>query len=165
MISNFEREFRQLHLWQYIDRNLTLNETISQADIISHAENNDFGSRKSVLEMLNCFVEQKLINEIELPPEGPGRPKKAYIRPEAKEETAFINLGNLPEIFKDYIDQQAKQQKIGKGEIIMQILTWAYLQYQQGFEEIVMVPVEFLPAFFKPDKNPITRLTRIKITH
>ena len=74
----------------------------------------------------------------------------------------MINLGNLSEPLQEFITKQAKDQDLGKNEIILQILAWAYLQYQQGFEEYVMIPSTYLPKYLTPDKNPLTRLTRVE---
>ncbi|MHA2362519.1 MAG: hypothetical protein ACXAC7_01080 [Candidatus Hodarchaeales archaeon] len=145
MISNFEKKIRQLRLWQFVDRGLALNPQVLQSNIIEYAIQNQLGSRKSVLAILSNLLELKMIKEIELPPEKPGRPKKAYTRPKSEEEPILINLGALPESFHLYINEEAESQQLGKNEIVIQLLKWTFVQYLEGIQKQDK-PLEKLPS-------------------
>ena len=131
---SFEFQIKQLKLWTYIDKAFILSkEPLLQTDIIDYAIENQIGSKKTVLTMIQQFLDAKMIHELELPPDGPGRPKKAYMRSQGQDEALLVNLGNLPQHLRIYIDEQAQKQQLGKGEILIQLVTWAFLHFQDGF--------------------------------
>ena len=131
---SFEFQIKQLKLWTYIDKAFILSkEPLLQTDIIDYAIENQIGSKNNVLTMIQQFLDAKMIHELELPPDGPGRPKKAYMRSQGQDEALLVNLGNLPQHLRIYIDEQAQKQQLGKGEILIQLVTWAFLQFQDGF--------------------------------
>lgn len=138
MISNFQRQIRQFKLWQFIDTSLACQDMILQSDILSYTEKHSLGSKKTVLTMLNEFIENKMIEKLELPPKGPGRPRKAYSLPQSKreDEPILINLAQLPMPLYSFIQEQSTTQKQGKSEVITQLLSWAFLQYQSGLYEM-----------------------------
>ena len=130
----FELQVRQLKLWMYIDKAfLRSTEPLLQTDILDYAIENQIGSKKTILTILQQFLDAKMIYELELPPDGPGRPKKAYVRSQGTDESLLDNLGYLPPNLRTYIDEQAQKQQLGKGEILIQLVVWAFLQFQEGF--------------------------------
>ncbi|MFX0181447.1 MAG: hypothetical protein ACFE95_00085 [Candidatus Hodarchaeota archaeon] len=150
MISNFQRQTRQFKLWQFIDTSLAHQDMILQSDVLSFTEKHNLGSKKTVLTMLNEFIENKMIEELELPPKGPGRPRKAYSLPQGKreDEPVLINLGQLPVPLYSFIQEQSTTRKQGKSEVITQLLSWAFLQYQSALYEMNQLK-EPLPPHLK----------------
>ena len=150
MSSTFKRQIRELKLWQFIDRSLTTQDTILQSDVFLFTENHQLGSNKTILSILNEVVENKMIEEVEIPPQGRGRPKKGYTSPQKREdETILINLGNLPCPLSQFIDEQSTSQKQGKSEIITQLLAWSFLQYQHGIQDLYHSPKDPIPPHLR----------------
>ncbi|MFX0013472.1 MAG: hypothetical protein ACFFB2_14505 [Promethearchaeota archaeon] len=150
MISNYKRQIRQYKLWQFMDKSLAIQETLPQSEILLYSQEHNLGSKKTVLSILKEFIDNKMIKELELPQNGPGRPRKAYTLPPRKEhETILINLGYLPVPLYDFIQEQSTTLKLGKSEVINQLLTWAYLQYQYGLYIENQTPKESLPPHLK----------------
>ncbi|MFW9905611.1 MAG: hypothetical protein ACFFFH_14860 [Candidatus Thorarchaeota archaeon] len=146
MISNYKRQIRQFKLWQFIDKSLTAQESLPQSEILLFSQEHDLGSKKTILSILKEFIDNSMIKELELSPDGPGRPRKAYILPPKKEdETILINLGHLPVPLYHFIHEQSTTLKLGKNEVINQLLTWAYLQYQYGLNLENQAPNQPLP--------------------
>ncbi|MFW9929278.1 MAG: hypothetical protein ACFFD1_07795 [Candidatus Thorarchaeota archaeon] len=154
MNENLNHKMLQLRLWEYLDKKLIESKSaVLQNDLIKYAEESNLCSRKTVLTILNEFVEAKMIDEIELPPEGPGRPKKAYNRTKGKDESVIVNISKFPSILYTYITNQAEKNKLGKGEIITQLVTWAFLQLYEDtqFIEHAGIPV---PKHLNPPTLP-----------
>lgn len=150
MISNFKRQIRQFKLWQFMDKSFSIQNTLLQSEILSYAQKNNLGSKKTILTMLKEFIDHKMVEELELEPSGPGRPRKAYMLPQNREdETILVNFGILPIPLCDFIKEQSLAQKVGKSEVITQLLTWAYLQYQSGLLLENQTPKEPLPPYLK----------------
>ncbi|MFX0204710.1 MAG: hypothetical protein ACFFDT_01900 [Candidatus Hodarchaeota archaeon] len=150
MSSNYIRQIRQFRLWQFIDKSLAAQDSLPQSEILLFSQEHDLGSKKTILSMLKEFIDNRMIKELELPPNGPGRPRKAYILPPKKEdETVLINLGHLPVPLCDFIQEQSTTLKLGKSEVINQLLTWAYLQYQYGLNLENQSPKQPLPPHLK----------------
>ena len=132
MTISFEHKFRQLKIWEYLDSSFSNHkDPVSQSKIVKFAEKNKLGSKKSVLNILQDFKELKLVKEIELTPEGPGRPKKAYERYKGEDESILVNIGELPPVVSNYLNDKSKQAKIGKGKAVLQIIVTAFLQYYE----------------------------------
>lgn len=150
MISNYIRQIRQFKLWQFIDKSLATQDSLSQSEILLFSQEHNLGSKKTILSMLKEFIDNKMIKDVDLPPNGPGRPRKAYVLPPRKEdETILINLSYLPVPLCDFIQEQSTTLKLGKCEVINQLLTWAYLQYQYGLYIENQTPKESLPPHLK----------------
>ncbi|MHA2247559.1 MAG: hypothetical protein ACXADY_21605 [Candidatus Hodarchaeales archaeon] len=133
-----------------MDKSLAVQDTLSQSEILLYSKEHNLGSKKTILYMLKEFIDNRMIKELVLPPDGPGRPRKAYMLPPRKEEeTILINLGYLPVPLCDFIQEQSTTLKRGKSEVINQLLTWAYLQYQNGLNIEDQTPKEPLPPHLK----------------
>jgi hypothetical protein len=134
MTVSFEQKIRQLKIWEFLDYSFSSQkDPILQAKIVEFAEKNKLGSKKSVLSILQELKEKNMIKEIELTPEGPGRPKKAYQRHESEEESILVNIGELPPVINNYITAKSKQTKLGKGKVMLQMIVSAFLQfYEEG---------------------------------
>ena len=85
MTESFERQVKSYKLWTWLYNKLLVNETVNQSDIIEYGENNNLGSKKSILSFLSEFRDSQLIQEIELTNSTVGRPKKAYMKIKDKE--------------------------------------------------------------------------------
>jgi hypothetical protein len=132
MTFSFEHKIRQLKIWEYLDSSFSnQNDPILQSEIVKFAEKNKLGSKKSVLNILKELKELNMVKELELNPEGPGRPRKAYGRYQSKEESILVNIGDLPSVIHDYINKKSKQGKIGKGKVMMQMVSMVFLQYYE----------------------------------
>lgn len=144
---NFERQFRQYQIWQFIDRQLATADVVAQAEILSYAQSNSLGSKKTVLAILSEFCKAEMIAMVELTPEGPGRPRKAYTRPSSESSVVslLIDLSALPKPLQGFIDVESKKQELGKSEIVTQILSWAFLQFLDNYQDDVR-PVKPLPS-------------------
>ena len=143
---NFQREIRRFRLWQFIDCLLTRNNRVLESEIIKYSSDNNIGSKKTVINMLEQFIENKLIEETDLPLKGKGRPKKAYHRPQrGKDEAILINLANLPCLLRKYIEEQSISQNSGKSEVIIQLLTWTFLLYHNSLLSEKPVSKDHLP--------------------
>ncbi|MFX1515942.1 MAG: hypothetical protein ACFFC6_06510 [Promethearchaeota archaeon] len=150
MSSNYIRQIRQFKLWQFIDKSLAAQDSLSQSEILLFSQKHDLGSKKTILSMLKEFIDNGMIKDMELPPNGPGRPRKAYVLPPRKEdETILINLGYLPVPLYNFIQEQSTALKLGKNEVVNQLLSWAYLQYQYGLGIENQTPKESLPPHLK----------------
>jgi hypothetical protein len=146
MISNFTRQIRQFKLWQFVDKSLAGQNTLLQSEILQFSKKHNLGSKKTVLTVLNEFIQNKMIIELALPPQGPGRPRKAYSLPQkSDEEPILINLSQLPIPLYNFIQVQSSTQKQGKSEVITQLLSWAFLQYQHGLAEMDRTPRKPFP--------------------
>jgi hypothetical protein len=134
MTKSFEHKIRQLKIWEFLDYSFSgQKDPILQSEIVEFAEKNKLGSKKSVLNILHELKGFDTIKEIELTPEGPGRPKKAYERYESKEESLLVDIGELPPVINNYISNKSKQTKVGKGKVILQMIVWSFLQfYEEG---------------------------------
>ncbi|MFX0172987.1 MAG: hypothetical protein ACFE9L_13825 [Candidatus Hodarchaeota archaeon] len=109
MASNFQHQIKQFKLWQFIDTYLANQDMILQSDLLSFTEKHSLGSKKTILAILNEFIANKMIEELELPPKGPGRPRKAYSLSQNKrdDEPILINLAQLPAPVYSFIQEQS----------------------------------------------------------
>ncbi|OLS20600.1 MAG: hypothetical protein HeimC3_39820 [Candidatus Heimdallarchaeota archaeon LC_3] len=132
MNNSFEYKLRLLRIWEFLDLKFsTSEEAVKQSEIIDHALNNKLGSRKSIINVLQKFVETNMIHELELPSKGPGRPKKAYKRWQSVDEPLLINLGELPPTLNEYITKRSEKLHLGKGKVMLQMVVWAFLQFYE----------------------------------
>ena len=132
MANSFEYKLRQLRIWEFLDLKFSQSKNpVEQAEIIEYSLNNKLGSRKSIINVLQEFVETKMVQELELSSEGPGRPKKAYKRWQSMDESLIVNLGELPPALNDYLTQRSEKLKQGKGKVMLQMVVWAFLQFYE----------------------------------
>ncbi|MHA1227090.1 MAG: hypothetical protein ACTSPV_10150 [Candidatus Hodarchaeales archaeon] len=120
------------------------------SEILEFGHKQNLGSTKTILALVNSLVESKFIKVIEIPNDGPGRPKKAFARPDkGSDEIIQINLALLPSPLRSFIDNESQKQSKGKSEIITQFLVWSFLFYQNGLDSIDNLPKEPLPDVLK----------------
>ena len=135
MSESSERKIKNFTLWKYIDNFLVNNESILQSEIIEYAETHALGSKKTILQALQIFLSNKLLVEVELLSDNPGRPKKAYKRPNKIDnipDIGLIDLKELPDPLYEYICQQSISSTRTKIDIANQLLIWAF-NYLQSF--------------------------------
>ena len=158
MTESFERQVRSYKLWTWLYAQLLSDEVVNQNDIVEYAEKNNLGSKKSILSILSDFLTSKLIQEIELPANGVGRPKKGYSKYKEKSiDLTLLNMADLPPAVLDFVYSESKQDNILPTDVIIKLVSWAY-NYLVSAQYSDSKPVFELPEHLKINSDPLTRL-------
>ena len=158
MTESFERQVKSYKLWTWLYSQLQKQEIINQNDIIEFAEKNNLGSKKSILSILNDFINSKLIQEVELSTNTVGRPKKGYSKfKETNFDLSMINLAELPPVVKDFINSESEKEKILPTDVIIKLVSWAY-NFLASAQYSDNKPIFDLPEYLKTSTDPLTRL-------
>ena len=158
MTESFERQVRSYRLWNWLYGQLQGNEEINQIDILDYADKNKLGSKKSVLGILNDFIESKLIQEVDINTSAVGRPKKAYTKfKEDNIDLTLLNLAEFPPVVKEFIHNESKHEDIIPTEVIVRLVSWAY-NFLVSSQYADSKPVSNLPDHLKITSDPLSRL-------
>lgn len=160
MTESFEHQVRSYKLWTWLYGQLQVNEMINQADIIEYCEKNNLGSKKSILGILNEFIDSRLIQEVEISTNSVGRPKKGYQKIKTDNiDLTLLNMADFPPIVKEFIKSESEREKIIPTEVIIKLVAWSYnylvtMQYPNNDR-----PVKDLPEYLKQFTDPIDRFS------
>lgn len=158
MTESFEKQFRSYKLWTWLYAQLQANELVNQIDILTYGEKNNLGSKKSILAILNEFIDSKLIQEVDLNTNSVGRPKKAYSKFKGDNiELTLLNLADFPPIVKEFIDAESTKENILPTEAIIRLVAWAY-NFLVSSQYADTKPLNELPEHLKFLSDPLSRL-------
>jgi hypothetical protein len=129
------------------------NEIVNQIDIVAYGETNNLGSKKSILSLISEFIENKLIQEVELPTTSPGRPKKGYSKIKEKEiDLITFNLSELPSPLYEFVQEESSKEKITPNQVITRLISWSY-NFLLSTPYTDSKPIENLPEHLKKASN------------
>jgi len=158
MTQSFESQIRSYKLWTWLYGQLQKNEQVNQSDIIDYADKEHLGSKKSVLNNLNEFIESKLIQEIDITSSSVGRPKKAYCKiKEDNIDLTLLNLAEFPPIVKEFIKKESETEEVLPTEVIIRLVSWAF-NFLVSSQYADSKPISDLPEYLKLSSDPLTRL-------
>ncbi len=158
MTESFERQVRSYKIWNWLYGQLQVKEEINQIDILDYADKNNLGSKKSVLNILNDFIESKLIQEVDINSPSVGRPRKAYSKfKEDNIDLALLNLAVFPPVVKEFIHNESKSENILPTEVIIRLVSWAY-NFLVSSQYADSKPISNLPDYLKTNNDPLSRL-------
>ena len=158
MTESFEHQVRSYKLWTWLYGQLQLKEIVNQQDIIDFGEKNNLGSKKSIVNILNEYIDSKLIQEVEINSNSVGRPKKGYSKfLSANIDLILLNLTELPPVVKDFVKGESKSKNILPTEVIINLVSWAF-NFLATAQFSDMKPTIDLPDYLKVNNDPLSRL-------